>query len=147
MILNRESPQGLVSDSFQSAIIQIYMGDLNLAFRQAVNIDDKTMVLRSYLNSAGETMHYRMVCTVMAKFQLGCSATQRQSQNLMAQTNPENRFLAQQVPNRFDGVFNRLRIAGTVGENDAIGIPFEHLFRGSMAGKYTESTPVIVQCS
>lgn len=57
--------------SFKGSIVQINVGYFHLAARQTVHINNKSMVLRSDLDSTvGQILHW-MIGAMVAEFQLG----------------------------------------------------------------------------
>src|SRR5205807_425675 len=61
-------------------------------------------------------------------------AADREAQELVPKTDAEQRLLADEAADRVDGVRERLRVAGAVGEEDAVGVVIEDLFRRRGAG-------------
>ena len=54
----------------------------------------------------------------------------------MAQANAEQRFFPDELADGADGVAERLRIAGAVGQEDAVRLVRQHLFRRRGAGHH-----------
>ena len=68
----------------------------------------------------------------MPKFQLESFPAERQAAQLMSQANSEHGHLAQQLPNIFDRVRSRLRIARPIRQEHAVRAQFHHIFCGSL---------------
>src|ERR1700724_4862666 len=64
----------------------------------------------------------------MTEFQFECRSTKREAEDLMSETNSEDRFLTHQVGDGFVRVGQSRRIARTVREKNPVGILRERLF-------------------
>src|SRR5580765_8654044 len=62
------------------------------------------------------------------------SIRRTRSRELMAETNPEDRFLTHQIVHRFVRVGKRCWIARTVRKKNSVGIEREHFFSGGGCG-------------
>ena len=67
-------------------------------------------------------VEHRLIRAAMAELQLVRLAAERQAEQLMAETDAEDRLLAEQAANRVDRVVERLGIAGAVREEHAVGL-------------------------
>ena len=72
VILNRKGRQGLVPEALEGPVIQIDMRDINIAWRQAVRINYKSMILGGDFHRPGGQVPDRVIGTVMAEFQFAC---------------------------------------------------------------------------
>src|SRR5207249_11594843 len=114
MILNAENRLALVSHAFDGPVVQIDAIDRNIG-RQRGWIDREAMVLRSDFNFAGLQVLHRLVRAAMAEFQFEWLAAKCLPENLVPQTDTENRNAApDQLTDRFHGIAERRRIAGTI---------------------------------
>src|SRR5262245_16749433 len=52
----------------------------------------------------------------------------------MSKANSEDRLDADELPNRLDGIWHPLRISGTIGQKDAIGIALQYFGGRRMGG-------------
>src|SRR4051794_37501669 len=86
-----------------------------------------------------------MVRAAMAELEFECLRAACQPEQLVAQTNPEDRLLAQQAANGGNRVLQRLRIAGAVREENSIGLMFEDIFRSRGAGQNRDAATQIEQ--
>lgn len=84
-----------MSESFQGAVVEIDVGYFNIMGRQTFSIDDESVVLGSDLNPAGRQILDRVIGAMVTEFQLFGFTPQRQSQNLVAETDSKDRLLAQ----------------------------------------------------
>ena len=93
MILHAEDLQFLVPHSFHGAVVQIYVRHFYVG-RQRLGIDCEPVILRRDRHLTAAQIFYGLVRAVMPKFQFVSRSAERESKNLMAETNPEDRFLA-----------------------------------------------------
>src|ERR671919_1885814 len=98
---------------------------------QRLRIDSKTVILRRNRNLAAPQIFYRLVRAAMAELQFERRSPESEAENLMAETNPENRLLTYQIVHRLMRVGQRSWIARTVGKKNSIGIEREHFLCGS----------------
>ena len=98
------------------------MGFLYSGGKRSV-VHHKPMILAGDLNSAGSKFLHRMVGPAMPMVHLFRLRAKGQGEELMAQAYPEKRdFRIQDFADcRHGGFSSGLRIAGTVGEEDALG--------------------------
>ena len=93
MILYAEDRQFLVSHSLHGAVVQIYVRHFYFGL-QRVGIDCEPVILRRDRHLTAAQIFYGLVRAVMPKFQFVSRSAERESKNLMAETNAENRLLA-----------------------------------------------------
>ena len=82
----------------------------------------KVVVLGRDLHLTSLQVKHRMVRPVVPELQLIRLQSQRESDDLMAEADPEDGPLAEQRPYRLDRVGNSLRVARTVGQEYPVGI-------------------------
>lgn len=88
----------------------------------------------------------RMVAAVVTKFHFDGLRTARQRQQLMTETDAEYRNIGfEEFLDGCNGVIARGRVAVTVGEEDAVRIHFQHIFRRSLCRNDGQSTTSIHQ--
>src|SRR5919106_824009 len=83
------------------------------------------------LHAKDRQFFYRLVRAAMAELQFERRSPESEAENLMAETNPENRLLTHQIVHRLMRVGQRSWIARTVGKKNSIGIEREHFLCGS----------------
>src|SRR5437764_6106753 len=66
----------------------------------------------------------------MTELEFVWRSTKREPENVVAETNTEDRFLTDQTANRLVRIRKRRWIAGTVGKKNTIGIECERVFGG-----------------
>ena len=140
MVLDRIDWTPCHADAAVGAVKQRDMG-LFHALGQALGIHRKAMVHRGDLDLAGGVFLDGVVGAVMAVVHLDGLATQRQRQHLMAETDTKDRQVSV-VQNALD---HRHRIfasggwiAGTIGEEHAIGAMGQDFFGGGCGGQHCD---------
>src|SRR5262245_37695634 len=111
MVLNAERRNRAMLEAFAGVVVQVDMRDLDVVQIETFRVDREAVILRGDLHLFALDIKNRMITAVMSEFQLVGFAAQSQSENLMAQTNPEDRLLPQHVANALDRVLERLRVA------------------------------------
>src|SRR5439155_20978977 len=127
MILYAEDRQVVVLHSLHGAVVQIYMRHFYVGGQRA-GIDCEPVILRRDRHLTAVQIFYGLVRAVMPKFQFVSRSAERESKNLMAETNPENRLLAHQLYHRLVRISQNCGISRTVGKKNAIRIEREHFF-------------------
>src|SRR5579862_8581459 len=131
VILDRE--HGLAGDgeAFVAAVEQRDMGHDDFG-RQAFGQDGEAVILAGDLDLAGGQILDRVIGAAMAEMHFFGLGAQRQGQKLMAEADAEERNLGrQELLDLRHGIDPRCRrIAGAVGEEDAVGLVAENLFGG-----------------
>ena len=93
MILHAEDRQFLVTHSFDCAVVQVDVSHFNLG-GERLRIHGEPVILRGDRHFAGAQIFDRLIRAAMAELQFECRSAKRESENLMAETNPEDWFLA-----------------------------------------------------
>jgi len=127
VVLNAEQRQRLVAQAFERLVVQVNMGQLDLVGVDRVGIDGEVVVVGGDLHLAVGRVLYRVVAAVVAELQFVSTPAQSQPGKLMAEADSEDRHSTQELANGAHGVIDRLRIAGTVGEEDAVGFQFKNV--------------------
>src|SRR5690349_244024 len=125
MILNRKHRLIQTGHAFNRAIIQAKMCDRHSAVaglhhRRLVrhvavglgNLHRKIVVLGCNFDFSISKIDHRMIRPMVAELELVGLEPEGESQDLMSQTNPEDRIPPNQFPHRFHGIGNPFRIAG-----------------------------------
>ena len=100
---------------------------------QSVGIDGETVVLAGNDDFAAVQILYRVVGTVMAEAHFQGFCADSEADELVSQANAENRFAAfHQFLYGFDGVVARLGVAGAVGQENAVRIECQDIFRAGL---------------
>ena len=110
MVLHAKYRLRFMSHAFDSLVVEI--DPINsYVVRQCFRVDGKSVILRSDGNFAAPQIFYRLIGPAMAEFQFERRPAEGKAKNLMAETYPEDRFFAQQIPDRGDGIIERPRIS------------------------------------
>src|SRR4029453_14456995 len=124
VILHAEHRQLAMPQAFARPVVQIEVARLPAGRGHRRRIDREVGVLgRGFPPPGGEVAH-RMVGAVVSERQLVGAATGGQAQDLMAQTDAEDRHAPQERADRRGEVRHALGIAGPVGEKNAGGVWF-----------------------
>src|SRR3569833_3049784 len=83
--------------------------------------------MSSDLDFAGSVVANGVVTAMVSEFQLIGLAAECESAKLVSETDAENGDSADHFANSPDGVVNRFRIAGAIGEKHAIGFQRHHV--------------------
>src|SRR5262249_7436262 len=111
VILHAEKRQRAVAQAFERVVVQIDVGQLDIALLERIGIDSEVVVVRGDLNLAALKAFHRMIAAVVPELQLVCPATECETDELMSQTNAEDRSLAHEATNVVTSVVDRLWIA------------------------------------
>src|SRR5947207_10041716 len=90
VILHTEDRQLFVAHSFDGAVVEIDVGYFDFG-RKRLRIDGESVVLRSDGDPAAAQIFDRLVRAAMAEFQFECRSTECEAEDLMAETNAEDR--------------------------------------------------------
>src|ERR1041384_6096483 len=90
VILHSESGHVFAADALDRLIVQVDVRDLD-ALRQRVRLQSEAVILRGDFDAARVAMQDRLIGSAMSELQLVDFSGERESQQLMAQTNPEHR--------------------------------------------------------
>ena len=132
VVLHAERGERLMSQPFDSAIVQVDVSCLDIAW-QALIIDREAVVLRGDLDLAVALIDDGLIDTTMAELELEGLRSECLAENLMPQADAKDRHLAQERMHGFDGVADGSRIAGAVREEDAVWLELENVVRRRIA--------------
>ena len=114
-------------------VVQIDMRKLDRALER-VGVDGEAVVLRRDFDLAGGQIFHRLIAAVMTELELVRPAAESEAQNLMPETNAEDRSFADQLLHVLFRIRYRIGIAWAVGKKNSIGIERKHVLRGRMRG-------------
>src|SRR5438874_1199406 len=106
MILNAEDRQFLVPHAFHCVVVQIDMADLDV-LRERFGIDCEPVVLRGDRDPAALQIFHRLIRAAMTELEFECRSPERETEDLMAETDSEDWPLAHEIANGFVGVRKR----------------------------------------
>lgn len=113
MILDAGERIVFVFKSLDSLIVQIYVGDGDIAFKR-IRIYCKAMVLRSYFHLSSRKIFDRLVSSAMPEFKLEGFSSERETQYLVSKANPENGLFPDKFSYVLRSILDRGRITGSV---------------------------------
>ena len=145
VVLHAQQRHGAVAQAFQCLVIQIDVGQLNLVRVQRVRVDRVIVVLACNLDPARGKLLDRVVAAVVAEFQLERPAAERLPDELVAETDAEDRGPASKLPNRLIGIGERFGIAGAVGQEDTVGHERQHVLSRSARGHHRDAAALRAQ--
>ena len=131
-----EAEHGLVGqlDALQSVVEQGFVGNPCVS-GQGVGIDGEAVVLAGDDDFAAVQVLHGVVCAVVAEVHFQGFCTDGEADELVSQADAEDGFAAcHQFLYGFDGVGTRLGVAGAVGQEYAVRIERQHLFRAGLGG-------------
>src|SRR6202521_5951748 len=109
-----------MAEAFQGLVVEIDVGDLDVVLAERVGVDGEAMVLGCDLDPAVTQILDRMIAAAVAELQLVGLSAEGQAEELMAEADPEDRNLPDEMADVLLRVRDRLRIARTVGEQHAV---------------------------
>src|SRR5260370_626545 len=127
MKLRREDRQGAVAETFERPIVQIAMCLFDLG-RKLFALDGEPVILRGDRDLPGAQVAHGMVRPAVTELQLEGTCSEREPEQLVAQTDPENRPRADQLLQSPNRTREGGRIPGAVGQKDPVRFESENLF-------------------
>src|SRR6185295_2432374 len=147
VILHAEHRMVAMAETLQRLVVQIRVSDLDFVEVQRFGIDCEAVVVRRDLDASGNLVEHRMIRAAMAELQLERLSTERESGDLLTQTDAEDRHAPDKFANLRDLKFERLRIPGSVREKHTIRLQREHIFGGRPGGNHRKSAPYMHQAA
>ena len=103
MVLHTEGPQRTAANPLDRLVIEIDVGYLDF-LAEALGLDRKSVILGGDLNSSRGAIEHWLIGSTVTELQLVDVSAQRQAQQLVAQADPEDRFLPQQTTDCLDRI-------------------------------------------
>src|ERR1017187_6847240 len=122
MVLHTEYRLAAVAETFQRLIVQIDVGDFDLAQVERIRVHGEPVIVRGDLHAPGEFIAHRMVGAAMSELELVGLAAKGEPEQLVAETDAEDGLLTDELADVAHLGDQRLRIAGAVGEKNAVGL-------------------------
>ena len=122
-------------EPFARAVVQVHVRDLGVR-RERRRVDGEPVILRGDLDVPRLEVLDGLVAAVVAELELERACPDRLSEELVAEADPEDRSLAEEVPHARDLVVQHGGVAGAVREEHAVGLLGEHLLRRRGRGKH-----------
>ena len=138
MVLYAEGRFVFQADAFYGVVVQVDVGDDGIGrIAHIVRVHTKTVVLGGDLTFAGHQVFDRLVGSAMAVMHFISADAIGQCQQLMPQTNAEEWFAAvQDLLHGLHRIVHGSRIAGTVGNEEGVRVPFYGFTEGCFGRKY-----------
>src|SRR5262245_14307251 len=127
MILNAERGKRTVFKAFNGVVVQIDVSNVDFVHIQTFRVDSETVILRGNFHLLALDVQDGMISTMMPEFQFERPPPERETHNLMTQTDTKNRLFSNQSPDVFDGIVEGLGIAGAIGEKNPIGLQCQYV--------------------
>ena len=123
---------GFVAHAFDRLVVEVDVRNFDFR-RERIGVDGEAVVLRSDGNLSGAEVFDRLVATAMTELQLEGGSAVGVGEKLVTEADAEDRFFADELAEFAVDIAERGRIAGAVGEEDAVGI-FGEDFGGAGCG-------------
>ena len=128
MILHAEDRLAAVTKSLQRLIVQIHVGNFDVALVERIRVDGETVVVRRNFDTLREPVDDRVIGAAMPELQLVGFAAESQSENLVPEANAENGRFSHQAAHIVDLRMERFGIARAVGKKHAVRFQRENVF-------------------
>src|SRR5260370_34155512 len=109
-----------MAQAFQRAVVQVDVGELDLALLQRIRVNREIVIVGGDLDLAGVELLHRMVSAVVSEFEFESLAAESNPDQLMSQADAENRLLAHQFANATHGIVAGLRISWAIRQENAV---------------------------
>ena len=123
MVLDRKSGDLKVPDPLNGLVVEVDVSDLHLltGSDKRIRINDEPVILGCDLDLSRGQIFYGMVSPMMSELQLEGDSTKGQPEYLVAETDPEDGYLAQKFLHASHSVSDRFRITRAVGQETPSG--------------------------
>src|ERR1700723_62647 len=128
MVLHGKKWHSRSLQTLDGVVVQIEMRQYRASLQRFV-VDREAVVLRRDLDPPRAEIHHRMICAMMPEIEFVGLAAERQPQQLMPEADAEYRLLAQNARDGSVSVRQRRGVAGSVRQENTVGIVREYLFR------------------
>ena len=136
MVLHAEQRHRFVAKPFQRIVVQIDVGQFDVVGVDGIWVYGEVVIVCGDLYLTGRIITYRVIPAMVSEFQLVSFATESETAQLVAETDAEDRNAADHVADSFCGIVDGFRIAGAVGEKDAVGIQCHYIGGGCLRGHH-----------
>lgn len=144
VILDAESRELAMAQASDRVVVEIPVSNFELG-RERIGVHGKAVILGG--NRDGTIVHAfdRMVCTAMPELQLEGFTAESESENLVPQANAKNGNFAKQFADGAVSVSKGSWVAGTIGEQDAVGLESKDIGSCGRGGDPMNCTSVLPQ--
>lgn len=119
VVLDAEDGQGLVANAFDSAVVEVDVGDFHIV-RQSVWVDCETVVLRGDGDFAGTEILDGLIASTVAEFELVGFGSECVAKDLVAKADAKDGHFAEQLADFIVDVAESGGVAGAVGEEKSV---------------------------
>ena len=128
VILDAEDRLVAMAETFQRLVVQVDVRELDFVLVERVGVHREAVIVRGDLHFVRDLVQHRMIRAAMSELEFVGFAAQREAEDLMAQANSEDGLLSDQFANLLRLKSQRLGIAGTVGEENAVRVEAQDVF-------------------
>src|SRR5271157_4334357 len=128
MILHAEERHRSMAQALERVVIQVDVGQVYVARLKRIGIDGEVVIVAGDLHFARIHLLHRMIAAVMSELELISLASKSDPDQLVPETDSEDRCSSSQLANILLRVSDWLRIARAVREKDSVGTKRQHIF-------------------
>ena len=118
------------------------MGDLDMSGK-GVPVGGEPVILRGDRDFPGAQVFDRMIAAAVPELQFESGPAERVGEDLMPETDPEDRLFLDDLLDLAVDLIERGRVAGSVREENAVGIACQHLGRGGAGIDHFDLEPFL----
>src|SRR4030095_9762112 len=122
VVLHREHRPLAMAEAIARVVVEVHVARLPAPPGDGLGVDREAVVLRGDLHLVRGQILHGVVRAVMAERQLVRTPARGESEDLVAEADAEDRYLAQELAHRIHEVWHRFGVARAVREEDAIGL-------------------------
>ena len=145
VVLHAERRVVAVTETFERLVVEVHVSEFDVEAFERIGIDREAMIVRGDLDLLRELIEHRVVGAAMSEFQLVGFTASGKTHELMAEADAEDGRAAEQLADVGDLRFERLGIAGAVGEKHAVGLERQHVFSGSQGRNHGDAAAGVRQ--
>ena len=124
-----------MAQALDSVVVEVDLGDDRPAFFKGIRVGGEAVVLGGDRDLAGLEVLHRLIAAAMAELELESGAAESVGDHLVAEADAEDRVVGHEAGDRLVDVGECGGVAGTVGEEDAIGGVLLDLLSGGGSGE------------
>ena len=134
VVLDAEGRVVAMAEAFEGLIVEIDVGEFDVGGLRESGSTAKPWLCEVISTLLVSLIQHRMVGAAMSEFELVGLAAAGQAHELVAEADAEDGRAADELADVRDLGFERLGIAGAVGEENSVGIEREYVFGGGEGG-------------
>jgi hypothetical protein len=129
-----------MAEALERAVVQIPMRRLHFA-RQRLRVHGESVVLRRDRDGARRQVGDRVIRAAVSELQLESPGAEREPEELVSETDPEDRAPAEELLDRRDRAGQRGGIPGAVREEDPVRVARQDAVGRRVRGKDGHAAP------